>query len=379
MAQVPKTNSYFNLLQVFRGFAAIWVVLYHADLTADAAFGTEFAGGAFESGFLGVDFFFVLSGFIIAFAHRRDLGKPSAVPRYLTRRISRIYPLVAVLTTLKLGYGLLLGIGVPAEKLNLDVYLSSYLLLPVSPDVGGSPLIDVTWTLSYEMLFYVVFLAGIFYGRRALVATLVIWSAASLAYSFTDMSSLDFLKSFALSAHAAQFAAGVGIAFAFRSLKLSRRTSGLLIQAGAVLVLAGVVLGMGNTESFPHSVRALYWGSAFALVVAGAVFLEAEGPVKVPRLLAYLGNASFSIYLAHTSAQQVMVEIGKKAGAVNILTTQLGIWLLVVLSIVGGCVCYELLEKPLNNFFRKRQAVPAEAAPSSELLDLSARQPESAR
>ena len=359
---VQKSKSYFNLIQVFRGFAAVWVVLYHADLTVDAAFGAEFAGGIFETGFLGVDFFFVLSGFIIAYAHAGDLGNASVVPKYLKRRVSRIYPLVAVLTTLKLGYGLLLGIGVPPEKLNLDTYISSYLLLPVSPDSGGR-LIDVTWTLSYEMLFYFVFLAGLFYGRRALLMTLGLWSVAAVAYSFTPMTSLDFMKSFVLNAHAAQFTMGVGIAFALQAIKVSPKLSRGLLAVGAIALFLGISLGMGDTANLTVSARALYWGVTFALLVAGAVFLEANSPLKVPALLNYLGKASFSIYLAHTSAQQVLVEIGRKAGTENFLTSQGGMWALVVVSVVGGCACYELVERPLNAAFRKSEKLKSGTPP----------------
>lgn len=81
-------------LQVFRGLAALAVVVHHAALSTDAFVHRlpVWAFGLFEFGLLGVDFFFVLSGFIIMHAHQGDARSPNAARSYAIKRLTRIFP-----------------------------------------------------------------------------------------------------------------------------------------------------------------------------------------------------------------------------------------------------------------------------------------------
>ena len=81
-------------LQVFRGLAALGVVAHHAVLSTESFVGTlpEPLALWLGMGFLGVDFFFVLSGFIIMYAHMDDARTSAALKRYAFKRLSRIYP-----------------------------------------------------------------------------------------------------------------------------------------------------------------------------------------------------------------------------------------------------------------------------------------------
>jgi len=86
----PQIHS----LQVFRGLAALAVVAHHAGLSTEAFVGTLPASVSSLLGFglLGVDFFFVLSGFIIMFAHMGDDRTPATLKRYAFKRLTRIFP-----------------------------------------------------------------------------------------------------------------------------------------------------------------------------------------------------------------------------------------------------------------------------------------------
>lgn len=64
-------------LQVYRGFAALAVILFHVHLVAKKWVDFQFFGGVFQGANIGVDFFFVLSGFIITYIHWGDLGQPN--------------------------------------------------------------------------------------------------------------------------------------------------------------------------------------------------------------------------------------------------------------------------------------------------------------
>ena len=92
---VPNEKTKMVSLEAARALAAIVVVLLHA---ANLMNVPHFSGkvgmdGIFDFGYVGVDFFFVLSGFIITYVHFGDIGKPLTIARYLWRRFSRIYPI----------------------------------------------------------------------------------------------------------------------------------------------------------------------------------------------------------------------------------------------------------------------------------------------
>ncbi|MEP7101383.1 MAG: acyltransferase family protein, partial [Burkholderiales bacterium] len=75
----------YRSLQVCRAIAALLVVLFHLGGTfaQDKYFGFKAIDSVFAWGDAGVDFFFVLSGFLIATVHYKDFGRPEALPRYL--------------------------------------------------------------------------------------------------------------------------------------------------------------------------------------------------------------------------------------------------------------------------------------------------------
>src|SRR5690349_9010218 len=91
-----------NSLQICRGLAALLVLLFHATFMSQTYLDYRPLDGVFRFGYSGVDFFFVLSGFIIFWAHHGELGHPTALRPYVRRRFVRIYPLywiVAILLT----------------------------------------------------------------------------------------------------------------------------------------------------------------------------------------------------------------------------------------------------------------------------------------
>jgi peptidoglycan/LPS O-acetylase OafA/YrhL len=88
-----RTSDHLDAIQFARAVAAILVVLYHANRMLVLYIGQSTLGAQFVFGESGVDFFFVLSGFIIFYVHGDDLGRPDRLGRYLWRRFSRIYPI----------------------------------------------------------------------------------------------------------------------------------------------------------------------------------------------------------------------------------------------------------------------------------------------
>ena len=133
-------------LQAIRGIAALSVMLFHGGQIIEEHTGYSVASDLFKQGYLGVDIFFVLSGFLIA--HTRINTNESKLS-FLLKRIARIFPPYWIATTLLIvGYTLFPQHNQP-YKTDESIIFNSYFLLPQPRYVIG-----VAWTLYYEMLFY---------------------------------------------------------------------------------------------------------------------------------------------------------------------------------------------------------------------------------
>jgi exopolysaccharide production protein ExoZ len=141
------------------------VVLYHGSrmIALPQYVGHIPLGYFFSFGHAGVDFFFVLSGFIITYVHRADIGNPRRLNQYLWKRVTRIYPLYWFVTAIVLIFA-----SFSAEKLaRLDAWhvIASLALIPHARE----PLLGVAWTLQYEMLFYLTFAIAILHARAGIL------------------------------------------------------------------------------------------------------------------------------------------------------------------------------------------------------------------
>lgn len=168
----PRSDNRLLSLQACRFIAALLVLLYHMTVNTDR----NFAAGVFRFGFVGVDFFFVLSGFIIATVNWRYIGHASAVPRYLGKRLLRIVPLYWAVTLVKLAA--VLALPVYARAITPEYVIGALVLWPQRQP----PLIDAAWTLTYELVFYAIFGALIATNGRVTVTALSAWALGSFTF-----------------------------------------------------------------------------------------------------------------------------------------------------------------------------------------------------
>ena len=149
----------YKSIQGCRAVAALLVVLYHlgSAIASIKYFGATQFRVPFLFGDSGVEFFFVLSGFIITWAHFDEFGRPAELLKFMRKRIVRIYPTYWII--FGVAYCLALCVptlrsAVPHDFLTL---FKSLVLLPQDPsDVGGTgaPVLIVAWSLQYEICFY---------------------------------------------------------------------------------------------------------------------------------------------------------------------------------------------------------------------------------
>lgn len=290
----------YRSIQASRGFAALLVVLFHLGgmIALKKYFNAHEFDVLFSAGDAGVEFFFVLSGFIIYTAHRADIGVPERLGVFLKKRFARIFPaywiVFAAAFTVAIASPSLRG-SVPHDPV---VLLKSLLLLPQDPlTVGGTgaPVLFVAWTLQYEMFFYALF-ALLILSRMAAAIVAVGLGAAYIGCAAASTCVL-FPLSFLVKDYVLLFAFGMVIARLHDRIIIKRP----LVLAGLGLLLF-VVISADKVLHFDALAdwKIILFGLASSMMVCGLVSAEKSGHiVGNAQFLQLLGEASFALYLIH--------------------------------------------------------------------------------
>jgi peptidoglycan/LPS O-acetylase OafA/YrhL len=164
-----RSRGRLDWIEAGRGLAAMLVVFAHIPPFSHLAW-VEMVG----FGPMGVEFFFLLSGFIMLHVHHQDVGQPDRLPAYIWRRAGRIFSTYwIVFAAVLVGDQILLNVAVRAN-LNAGFVLQEALLFP-----GRDLLIGPAWTLRHELLFY-AFFAILMINRRLGIALFAAWASAIL-------------------------------------------------------------------------------------------------------------------------------------------------------------------------------------------------------
>jgi len=335
-----------TLIQAGRGLAALLVVLFHVTELSHSKLGVTFLGDRFAFGGAGIDFFFVLSGFIICYVHRGDWGQPAKLRTFLIKRFARIYPLYWLVTLAVLPvYFWSPAFGFGHER-QLDVIVKSLLLIPQS----HFPIVIVGWTLSHEVFFYLMFSVLIALPWRRSRVIVGLWLAASLGlFGLERLSWVEpgLWLGFILSRHNLEFALGCGAALWVLREPVPRAEGVLL----AGLVMFGLAATADHAGSLGVSDVVAY-GLPSGLIVLGAASCDRYRPRPVPKFFEQLGDASYSLYLVHYAGLSVLLK-----GAIALGLPRWGsepVLLGITAIAVGlGFGVYALIEAPLNTLLRQ--------------------------
>lgn len=255
-------------IQILRFLAASLVVIGHC------------ASGYFAVGSVGVDIFFVVSGFIIT-----KVLPQRTVREFITDRVTRIYPIYWVFA---LPMTLLLWDGDRARL------LATGSLWPLWPDFHRSYL-AVGWTLHFELLFYAG--AALVLWRRYLFLPLVGLYGLALCLNMIGGGSL---AGFVGSTMVFEFFMGVALATLRPTRAVRTGAVAMILSALAIVLVArpefGIIENMFDGGAWQ---RPLLWGVPAALIVWGG--LQFEGWLKTTpwRLLSRGGDSSYALYLSH--------------------------------------------------------------------------------
>lgn len=336
-----------QLLECGRGLAALAVVLFHANATS------RLEGWRHYDWFTvfqyGVDFFFVLSGFIIFHAHARDFGHGPRLLPYVQKRAIRLLPTLWLVTGLVFGLQALLGMPVDIAQFLRSAFPFPS-LLPTDP--------AVVWTLRHEFLFYTVIALAIA-SRRLGVAVMALWLVATLVqlFALSMGRGLTGVASFFVSSYSLDFFFGMAIAALHARRDFAPRLWPLILGL-TLLVLALAWDAQNSAHRFGPSdyisPQAAWFTVALGLVCALIVhgLVTVEGRLKAPRALVILGGATYSLYLIHAPLNGFVVRFLRPYG--DVLGSGAGGVLLVVIGTAAGIALHQLFERPVGHRLKNR-------------------------
>jgi exopolysaccharide production protein ExoZ len=338
-------------VQYARGIAAVSVLLFHAFNDGGV---THYPEQVLQ---VGVDLFFVISGFIMWVT---TFGSSVGPKAFLGKRVRRIVPLYWLFT----GVAIVVAAVAPqlGKGTSVGHTVASLLFLPaVNPTTHrAEPLLAPGWTLNHEMLFYVIFaLALTLPAKRRLFA--VVGANVGLAVvGFLTHGPL--LVSFYTNPIILEFVFGVIIGWIYTSgFMASRRLSGVLVSAGVVVMVA-CAAAWGQTAIL----RVALWGVPAAVIVLALVLTENTRPVGLRRRWQSLGDASYSIYIVHGVVLSALLSLVHHAGVPVFLMIPVGS----PVAVVVGLMVYRYIERPMISYLRPRRRALTIPAPlvSSELV-----------
>jgi peptidoglycan/LPS O-acetylase OafA/YrhL len=348
----------YRSIQICRAVAALLVVLLH--ITAYYAnpkyFGLSGIDHLFTFGRSGVEFFFVLSGFIITFVHWSDFGNPSRILIYAKKRAIRIYPTFWIIfACVYLIAASPLGSGV---RLDIPTLLKTLALLPQasSDPISGtsSPILIVAWSLQYEILFYL--LMGVFIVSRpigTLISALVLTNMLACQADACVVSAPYLHTTFVL-------LFGLGAATAY-ICKTSAKVRHPLFLAG-IGACTFVAFGIWHVVTGVQPV--LGYGIASAVMVLGFVKAEDEGKLKVKQDWAVsLGDASYALYLIHYPLVSILCRLAVRIGLHGAIGAAIAAPVIVTVCVAASIGFNRFVERPLLRAFSGRRSVQTTAVP----------------
>jgi exopolysaccharide production protein ExoZ len=361
MTQIPPPAVRFDTprdevlsIQYLRGFAALSVLITHA-LQWPLA---ELNMALLKTGRLGVEVFFVISGFIITIIAGDGPFSPKT---FLSRRAFRIIPTYWAATLLITCLALMMPSQFRTTIPTIEGFVKSLLFIPsLEPK---APLLLLGWTLNFEAFFYLVF-ASLFFlksGMRTVVLFGLFACLVAIGQALTEPTHLEAIYT---SPSLIGFIFGTALAQAYRHgmiARLGKYAQYLVVAAPFALVTAYYAIPWESAEHVVLWKHILMSLGAFSIVLL-ALACEAQNRMPYVNLLKYLGDGSYSLYLFHIFSVAAVWAVMKRLFDVKQpLTYMAGTAIAILAGLAFGLLCHHLVERPLLMVGRKwrRAALPA--------------------
>ena len=371
--KTKDSKPHYALLDGLRGVAALLVVWYHVFE------GFQFAGNKpiidfINHGYLAVDFFFILSGFVVGYAYDNRWGKTLTLGGFFRRRLIRLQPMVCMGALIGAASFLLSGMerwnGTHATlRLTFLAFVCGCLMLPALPgmprEVRGNgemfPLNGPCWSLFFEYVGNIVYALFIRRLSTRLLAVLSFALCCALAW-------------FAVTAQSGYGSIGVGWTV--------DRTN---ILGGSLRMLCPFTMGLLLSRIFKpiHYARGAFWTSAALLLIIFHVpYIHSDGALSLngifeaaciiavfplvvwyaasgkttdiasTRICRFLGDISFPLYIVHYPLMYAFYMWLIKTRQYTLYETWPAALAVVTASIILAWLCLKLYDMPVRKWLR---------------------------
>jgi peptidoglycan/LPS O-acetylase OafA/YrhL len=293
-------KPHFVLLDGLRGVAASGVVVYHS-----------FSGNVVPNGFLAVDLFFLLSGFVIAYSYRQRLLQSMTLSQFAIRRVIRLYPVMILGTACGLVVATLHNVlnpahAYPVQEVVTTGALSAFLLPSLSPRLAGEevfPLDTVLWSLFFEVLANIAFAAfPRLYTRRNLAAIVALGFVGTV---WGETLGGNLVSNFWLGFPRVAFGffGGILLYDLWEAGRLPNWSLGFGPLSLAVLAVFAV----------PHHISGIWFvpaAAAFCMIIVLAANNRPQP--RTARIAIILGEASYPVYVLHLPLLYLIVGVSDR-------------------------------------------------------------------
>ncbi len=352
----PQGTGLYSNMQALRGIAALLVCCHHFRISLPESWRDI----AFENGWIGVQIFFMISGFIMVHTTMKikDDFKMNSL-KFMLKRIIRIVPLYYLVTLLYIAD------DIKNENLSgeLSLLVKSLLFIPSFITKGGPyygmPLLEVGWTLNYEMIFYSLFAVSILWGTKRYwfvyaIFTILVFIIPIL-YGFSVSNNYNVYRNypfeylnFLTNPIWLHFILGVTLGLILPKLRFNTTFVKISLPIGIILF-----------SLYYFRALQLPFNAVNDLIFCGILMIsfllndmKADG-IQLPKPMVILGNISFSIYLLHPLLFSYQRTIFEKLNLHSYVNTTPYFVLAIITTIFIAALFYFFFELKVTNYLKK--------------------------
>ncbi|ESW96676.1 acetyltransferase [Mesorhizobium sp. LSJC268A00] len=354
MQPAAPRHVYLNL-DAIRGVAAISVMLYHFSPFLAA-------GKVLPSSYLAVDLFFLLSGFVIAHAYDRKIENGMGFGTFVAIRLIRLYPLYLAGTLLGFFYLIIKNRLIPAEYMPISeigtMLTTGMFFIPLVSDAYHTifPLNPASWSLFFELIVNIAYVAVFFLLTKRVLSTLIAVSLVLLVVVSIIAGTLDFGMT------GSTIISGLPrVCFSFflgvllcRSMTRYQSGLGFLrrgwwVEGAIALTLIVFAIAPAGGARVAYDLACVVFVFP-ALVVVGTIAPTAP---RLSGLYGWLGRISYPIYIIHTPLLMIIAGAGK-AAAIDPFAHHPWFGIVMAVSvIVIADIATRVYDEPLRRFLQR--------------------------
>ncbi|MBK5145415.1 acyltransferase [Budviciaceae bacterium BWR-B9] len=348
----PTKNIKLESIQALRGVAVLLVIAFHFRVYLNGVYTQKDLGDIlFSMGEIGVDIFFVISGFIITYS-TMDKEKSSPI-EFAIKRFFRLYPVFFIVLSVMIYFDF-------SNIYTTSQIIKSYLLIPNDYNFTGPwygyNIIIPAWTLTYEIWFYMIFCISlcISHKYRTIISSLLLVGICSLsqfyfrgfiqiepiikdAFSYSVLSNFVFISNPIVY----DFIYGMIIAEIFTKAKDGFVKNVFSVSFISSVMLVSIAIIISGYNSGPGAEK---WGLYSFMLVCSIALMSRVIEIYNGRFLIFIGEISYSLYINHMVIYGISYIYFKKFD-ISISGFSM-FFILILLTICVSIITYLLIEKP---------------------------------